>query len=170
NSAAAVPQNARVRPSLSQTKEASSRNRGVMTRPLSDKQQKKLADDARLLKVWKKSHRGEREAVLAGPHGTVLSELFRMFENLQNVQPSQLIGFVGSIDWASIDYAIRLTVLHEVNNAITSYREKRGLEPIDDNLTDQVETPFRTIKVILFPSNDGAHRGEARRGHQSSAA
>ena len=144
-----------------------------MKRPLSDKQQKKLADDARLLKAWKQFHREEREAVLAGPHGTVLSELFRMFENLQNVQPSQLIGFADSIDWASIDYATRLTVLHEVNNAITAYRVKRGLEPIDDNLPGQPDTPFRMIKAIVLtasPHREGAHRGEARREHQSSAA
>ena len=141
-----------------------------MKRPLSDKQQKKLADDARLLRAWKKFHRDECEAVLAGPHGAVLGELFRMFRNLQHIRPSQLIGFVGSIDWASINYATRLTVLHEVNNAITAYRVKRGLEPIDDNLPGQPDTPFRTIKAILFPSNEGAHRGAARLEHPSFTA
>jgi hypothetical protein len=81
----------------------------------------------------------------------VLGELFRMFRHLQHVQPSQLIGFVDSIDWASIDYATRLMVLHELNNSITAYRVKRGLEPIDDNMPGQPDTPFRTIKTILFP-------------------
>jgi len=32
------------------------------------KQEKELADNARLLRAWKKFHREEREAVLAGPH------------------------------------------------------------------------------------------------------
>ena len=96
-----------------------------MARPKSERD-KKLTDDARLVRAWKKFHRDECETVLAGPRGTVLGELFWMFRNLQHIRPSQLIGFVGSIDWASIDYATRLTVLHEVNNAITAYRVKRG--------------------------------------------
>jgi len=43
------------------------------------KKEKELADNARLLRAWKKFHREQREAVLAGPHGAVLSELFRMY-------------------------------------------------------------------------------------------
>jgi len=64
------------------------------------KQEKELADNARLLRAWKKFHREEREAVLAGPHGALLSELFRMFANIQHVAPAQLVGFVQSINWA----------------------------------------------------------------------
>jgi len=90
-----------------------------MPRNSKQERERERAGDAKMFRAWKKFHREEREAVLAGPHGTVLSELFRMFKNLQHVQPSQLIGFVDSIDWASIDYATRLTVLHEINNAIT---------------------------------------------------
>ena len=144
-----------------------------MSRPLSDKQQKKLADDARLLRAWKKFHRDECEAVLAGPHGVVLSELFRMFKNLKHMQPSQLIGYTQSIDWATIDYPTRLVIIHEINNAITAFREKRGLEPIDDNLPGDPDTPFRTIKTIVLtvsPPSEGAHRGAARLEHPSFTA
>jgi hypothetical protein len=134
-----------------------------MNRRRSEKVDKKLADDARLLRWWKKFHREERDAVLAGPHGAVLNELLRMIENLEHLRPSQLVGFARSIDWAAIDYATRLVVLHEINNAITKFREKRGLEPIDDTVSD--EPPFRVIKAIMFsasPHCEGAHRGEAR--------
>ena len=113
-------------------------------------QEKKLADDARLLRWWKAWHREQREAVLAGPHGAVLGELLRMVKNLQHVQPAQLIGFARSIDWIAIDYDTKLTVLHEINSSITKFREKRGLEPIDDTVED--EPPFRTLKAILFPT------------------
>jgi hypothetical protein len=130
---------------------------------LSKDQQKKLADDARLLRAWKKFHREEYETVLAGPHANVLSELFRMLDNLRHVQPSQLIGFARSIDWTTIDYATRLTVVHELNTAITRFREKQGKEPIDDNLPDEPDTPFRVIKaIVLLPPCEGAHRGAAR--------
>jgi hypothetical protein len=134
-----------------------------MNRRLSNREQKKLADDARLLRAWKKFHREEYEAVLAGPHAAVLSELFRMFKNLALVRPSQLIGFVRSVDWTAIDYATRLVVVHEINDAVTAFREKHGQEPIDDNLFDEPDRPFRAIKAILFPpQHEDAHRGEAR--------
>jgi hypothetical protein len=125
---------------------------------------KELAERKTLLRAWKRFHRDECEAVCAGPHGAVLSELLRMVENLQNVQPSQLIGFVGSIDWASINYATRLTVLHELNTAITKVREKRGLEPIDDPLPRQPDSPFRIIKAILFPHVADVAPAEAQLG------
>jgi hypothetical protein len=132
---------------------------------LQSEKDKELADNARLLRAWKKFHREERETVLAGSHGAVLSELFRMFANLQHIQPAQLIGYAQSINWSVIDYATRLVVVHEINSAIAALREKRGLDPIDDNLPGQPETPFRTIKAIVLtpsPHHEGAHRGEAR--------
>ena len=89
--------------------------------------------------------------MLVGPHGAMLAELFRMFKNLQHVQPSQLIGFATSIDWSVIDFDTRLVVLHEVNAAITKFRDKHDLEPIDDTVSG--EPPFRTLKAILFPSS-----------------
>jgi hypothetical protein len=127
----------------------------------------KLADNERLLRWWKAWHREQREAVLTGPHGAVLGELFRMIKNLQHVQPSQLIGFVRSINWAGIDADTKLVTLHELNAAITRFREKcNSEEPISDNLPNEPDTPFRTIKAILFPASpphcEGAHRGEAR--------
>ena len=121
-----------------------------MRRSRSEKKDKKLADDARLMRWWKAWHREQREAVCAGPHGAVLGELFRMLLNLKHVQPAQLIGLARSIDWVVIDYDTKLTVLHEINSAITKFREKRGLEPIDD--TVEGEPPFRTLKAILFPA------------------
>ena len=100
--------------------------------------------------------------MLAGPHGVALGELFRMVEYLRSLQPAQLIGFVRSIDWASIDYATRL--VHELNTAITAFREALGLPPIDDGLPG-TDTPFRTIRAIVLtpsPLCEGAHRGAAR--------
>src|SRR5262245_61850480 len=130
-----------------------------MTRRKSEKEQKKLADDAYLLRRWRAWHREEREAVCAGPHGATLAELFRMLANLQHVAPAQLIGLVQSIDWAAIDYSTRLVVLHEINHSIPTLRTKRGLDPIDDNLPGEPETPYRQLKAILFPPpQEGAHR------------
>jgi hypothetical protein len=136
-----------------------------------DAAEKKLADDAKLLRLWRKHHRDELNLVLAGPHGAVLGELFRMFKNLQHVQPAQLIGFTRSIDWSSIAYDIRLAVVHELNTAIIALREKHGLAPIEDNLPDEPDTPFHVIRAIMLSTSrprEGAHRGEARPEKQSS--
>ena len=139
-----------------------------MKRPLSDKQQKKLADDARLLRWWKAWHREQRDEALA--RYPALAELFRTFRNLEHAQPVQVLGLAAAIDWSVIDYEARLVTLHEANDAICKFRMRRGFEPISDNLPDEPETPFRTIKAILFPSNEGAHRGAARFEYPSFTA
>jgi hypothetical protein len=134
-----------------------------MTRRKSEKEQKKLADDARLARDWRAWHREQRDVVLTGPHGAVLAELFRMLDHLDCVAPAQLVGFARSINWAEIDYPTKLTVLHEINNSITALRVKRDLEPINDPLPGEPEGPFRLIKIILFPPpQEGANRGAAR--------
>jgi hypothetical protein len=134
-----------------------------MPRNSKQERERERAGDAKMFRAWKKFHREERDAVLVGPYAVTLAELFRMFANLKHVQPAHLIEFISAIDWAAIDYQTRLTVLHELNTTITKFREKRGLEPIDDALPGDPDTPFRTIKAMLFPSNEGAHRGAARR-------
>jgi hypothetical protein len=120
---------------------------------------KKLAEDQKLLRWWKAWHREQRDAVLTGPHGPVLTELLRAIANLQHVQPAQLIGLAHAVDWGAVPYDARLVVLHELNAAITKYREKRGAEPIDDNLPGEPNSPFRTIKAILFPPPRRASTG-----------
>jgi len=112
-------------------------------------QEEKLADDACLLRAWKKFHRGERAEVLAGPHGALLNELFRMFANLKHVQPAQLVGYTRAINWLEIDYPTRLTVIHEANAAITKLREKQGREPIDDPLPEQPPSAFLILRELL---------------------
>src|SRR5215831_20723463 len=117
-----------------------------MKRRKSEKEQKKLADDARLLRWWKQFHRDEKAAVLAGPYARTLAELFRMFANLAHVQPSQLVGYTRAIDWSEIDYPTRLIIIHEANAAITKLREQRGLDPISDPLPGQPLNAFLLIK------------------------
>jgi hypothetical protein len=115
----------------------------------SEKEQKKLADDARLLRWWKAWHREQREAVLAGPHARTLAELFRAFANIEHVKPAQLIAFIGSINWSEIDFETRLITLHEVNAAITRYREKCGLDPISDPLPGAPPNALQVIRKII---------------------
>jgi len=127
-----------------------------MPRNSQQERERERAGDAKMFARWKRWHREQREEVLAGKHGAVLGELFRMFKNLRHVQPSQLIGFTQSIDWAAIDYPTRLVVLHEINSAITVFREKQGLEPVSDPLPGEPDTPFRTVKAIVLTASPHA--------------
>jgi hypothetical protein len=128
---------------------------------LKAKKEKELAENARLLHAWKKFHREEREAVLAGPYGTTLAELFRMFANMKHVRPSQLVGYTRAIEWSKIDFPTRLVVLHEANAAITKLREGQGLPPIDDALPGEPSRAFQIIREIInsFPQSRGGPPG-----------
>jgi len=143
-----------------------------MARPKSAKEQKKFADDARLLRWWKAFHREEREAVLTGPHATTLAELFRMFSAIKHVKPAQLVGFIDAIDWSAIDYQTRLTVLHELNTAITKWRERQGLDPISDPLPGAPPNAFQVIREIVTTNSRTRGRtpkpgnGERKPGQQ----
>jgi len=119
--------------------------------------EKQLADNARLLRWSKAWHREQREAVLAGPYAATLAELVRAFSAIEHVKPAQLIGFIGAIDWGSIDYQTRLTILHEVNEAIVKFRESQKLDPIDDPLPGAPPNAFQVIRKILtqFPASRG---------------
>jgi len=125
------------------------------------------AELAKLTRVWRQWHHEERDAVLAGPHGGVLGELFRMAANLQHVRPAQLIGFIGTIDWTAIDARTRSTVLHEVGTAITKFREQQGLPPFDDPLDDRPNA-FRAIHkiIIAFPASAGEPAGDISAKHE----
>jgi len=115
--------------------------------------------------AWEAWQREEREAVLAGPHGVVLGELFRMTDNLKHLQPTQLLSFVRVIDWSAIDYATKLTVIHEIDMAIVKLRRVQRLAPFDDGLPGEPDTPFRTIRAIVLttsPLREGVHRDAAR--------
>jgi len=137
-------------------------------RPNSDKAAKRLNDTLRLMRWHRAWHREQRQAALAGPHGPALAELLRMFESLKSVQPAQLLGYASSIDWSAIPFDVRLTVLHEANDAITRYREKCGLAPIDDALPGEPLRVFQLLRAIVtanssFPqSREGPTPGSGR--------
>jgi hypothetical protein len=79
------------------------------------------------------------------------------------------VGYVQSIDRTAIDYNTKLVVVHECNSAITAYREKHNLEPISDNLPNEPDTPFRTIKaIVLIPSPHTRAPTEAKLGLSNS--
>jgi hypothetical protein len=113
-------------------------------------QQKELADNARLLRAWKKFHREELEEALAGPHGATIAELLTLLDRLELSSAAVLLNFIQCNDWSSVSYDTRLVVLHQINARITRMRERNGLPPIDDPLPGQPDNVFRRIKQMLF--------------------
>jgi hypothetical protein len=44
----------------------------------------------------------------------------------------ELVTFIQSQDWSSVDFDTRCTCLHEINERITKLREQANLTPFDD--------------------------------------
>jgi hypothetical protein len=125
-------------------------------------QQQKLVDDARLLRAWHRWHREEREQALAGPHGAMIERFMFILNNLTRESAPLLLAYIRGVDWATIDYPTRLTVLHEINTAITKLRGRNGLSPFDDGFPGDPPNVFQTIRTILIPAGaapSGAHAG-----------
>lgn len=111
---------------------------------------KELTERAHLLRAWKRWHREQLEAALAGIHGAVLARLMEQLKHLGEARA--LVEFISAQDWEAVDSATRLVALHEINTAITKLREKHGLDPIADPLPGAPANAFQIIKSILsFP-------------------
>ena len=52
--------------------------------------------------------------------------------------------------WDAVDYATRLTALHQINDAIRRMRERNGMPSLDDPLPPKLNI-FLNIKQMLFP-------------------
>jgi hypothetical protein len=122
----------------------------------SKEQNKKLADDARLLRWWKAWHREQLEQALDGMHGDIMRGLMAQLKNLRSAR--ELVAFVSARDWSRVDADTRMTALHEINQAICRMREQNGLPFADDGVPGQPDNAYRIIKS-LFNSFPQQQRG-----------
>jgi hypothetical protein len=119
-------------------------------KPRRTKQEQKSIDDARLLRAWRNRHAEQLVDALAGVHRDVLGRVMAQLENLKSAR--ELLDAVAAEDWNLVDASTKLTVLHEVNVAISALREKPGMSAIDGPLPG--EHDIRIIKT-LFASTKG---------------
>jgi len=70
------------------------------------KKEKELADNARLLRAWKKFHREELEEALAGIHRDVMGRLMTHLAALRSAR--DLVTFIEAQDWGAVDAHSRL--------------------------------------------------------------
>jgi hypothetical protein len=111
---------------------------------------KKLADDARLLRAWRQWHQEQFEQAVASPHGEVLEQLQAILEKLTlHSSSTTLLKFIEAQNWKVMDYSVRLIALHMINDAVTRLRERMGLAPFDDGVPGERRNVFQTIRMIV---------------------
>jgi hypothetical protein len=111
----------------------------------------KLADDAYLLRAWRKWHRERLDEVLAGPHAVIATQIVEFLKTMTPASANALLALMRTQVWADVDADTKFELLHTINDAITKLRERTGLPPIDDALPDQRANAFLLIKEHLFP-------------------
>jgi hypothetical protein len=122
-------------------------------------QQKKLQDDAKLAKAWRAWHAEELKEARDGPNGAIVNELMAVLDQLTSHSASALLACFERPDWSVVSYDVRLTLLHELNIAVTRLRERQGMSPFDDGVPGERNNIFRRIKALMFAALPGAHPG-----------
>jgi hypothetical protein len=125
-----------------------------------------LADNATLLRTWKRWHREQLEEVLAGPHGAAVALVVGFLDGMVDGAGLQsapaLIALLREHDWNQIDHNVRYVLLHEVNSKITALRERHGLPPIDDALPHERNTGFLIIRELLGAQGNARRSGSGQ--------
>jgi hypothetical protein len=128
----------------------------------SDKERKKLVDDAYLLRQWQAWHREQLEEALDGVHRNVMERLMAQLKDLRSAR--ELVAFIEAQDWSAVDADTRLIALHQINTAIMQLRERSDQAPIDDALWHEPPRAFQLIRDIINPvsrTSGEAHRGQS---------
>jgi hypothetical protein len=118
-------------------------------------EEKKLADDAYLLREWRR-YRAERlEEALAGVHHDLVARVMQRLENLKSAR--ELVDAMLAEDWTAVDADTRAMVLAQIDSAIVALRERQGLPPFDDPLPGAPDNAFMILRRLFesFPLHAG---------------
>jgi hypothetical protein len=113
--------------------------------------EKELRERDELLVLWRKHHRAQRDALLAGQYGVVAQELVASIETMTLDDGAALIDRVVAGPWRSADADTRFVVLQLIDDVLARVRERNGLPPFDDALpfSDEPDTVFQIIRREL---------------------
>jgi hypothetical protein len=122
-------------------------------------EEKKLADDVYLLRVWKRWHAEELEKALAGMHHDLVERVMRRLKKLQSAR--ELVDAMLAEDWSGVDADTRAIVLAQIDTAIVALRERQGQAPFDDPLPGAPDNAFLIIRKLFdsFPLCAGKRPG-----------
>lgn len=70
-------------------------------------EERRLAEDARLVRGWFAWHRDERKAVLAGSHGPMFERLLFILKGLTLKSAPLLLAYVHGVDWSKLAHHSR---------------------------------------------------------------
>jgi hypothetical protein len=127
-----------------------------------NEQQQKLADDARLLRAWRKWHREELETALAGPHGAMIERLMFILNNLARKSAPLLIAYIRGIDWTTIDYPPVSSCCTRSTSRSPDSVSAAACLPLTTECRAIARTYSRLFEPFLIPAEaapSGAHAG-----------
>jgi hypothetical protein len=116
-------------------------------------QENSLRERDVLFVLWRKHHKAQHDALLAGSYGAAAQALIDFMRSMSLMDGSLLIDWVRAGPWRDADTDTRFIVLQLISNALVRLRENNGLEPFDDSLpfSNEPETAFQIIKRELAP-------------------
>jgi hypothetical protein len=112
---------------------------------------KGLANNAHLLRAWKRWHRERLEEATAGPHAIIVTQVVEFLKTITPASANALLALLRSHMWSDVDADTKFELLHTINDAISRMRERNNMPVIDDPLPDQRANAFLLIKETLFP-------------------
>jgi hypothetical protein len=72
-------------------------------RPPNTKQEKQLADNAKMMRAWRRWHREQLEEVFRGPHGPMIERLMVVLKELSLQSAPVLLAYIRGVDWGTVD-------------------------------------------------------------------
>jgi hypothetical protein len=114
-----------------------------------EKREKALAERDALFHLWKLYRRERFDTLLAGPHGNAVRELIQFLKSMNVEDGPELVEFVRKAGWAHTDGDTRFEVLSLINASVTTMRERAGLLPFDDPVSDEETSAFFLIKELF---------------------
>jgi hypothetical protein len=102
------------------------------------------------LKLWRRFHREEIQAVINGPYRDQWRELLRVVKAMTLENPGEITTYVQGAQWLrEADLQTRRVVLSMIARAMIQLREINGYAPFDDSLPGEEPTAFEIIRNEL---------------------
>lgn len=112
--------------------------------------EKDQQENTQLLRQWRRWHREQSDELLESKHGKDYRGLLLILRTLESSSGPALLQWLEQASWVQqLDRNQRLTLLHEIGNAIATMRRKVGLAPFDDSLPGEEPTVFERARYVL---------------------
>lgn len=113
-------------------------------------QEKKLIDQSRQLRSYRRWKRERIKQHLAIPYRPGFLALRRVLRSLTIETPDALLDFVAGASWLhAAPFETRAIVLDVISARISRLRIQNGLEPFDDSLPGEEPTAFEIIRAQI---------------------